>query len=148
KNKISISSPDFNVQIYVSESNTAVENLYAGYVKNVQSLKNQALKTSQSIKKPQYSKEAAQVYAPEVKSLNAKLNEALLNAPRERQAQLMTNNLYYTNLTPDMDKDDKKKLKTRSRSEEHTSELQSRFDLVCRLLLEKKKKKKKKQKRK
>src|SRR5206468_12786607 len=32
-----------------------------------------------------------------------------------------------------------------SRSEEHTSELQSRSDLVCRLLLEKKKKKKKKQ---
>src|SRR5437868_13003148 len=30
------------------------------------------------------------------------------------------------------------------RSEEHTSELQSRFDLVCRLLLEKKKKKTKK----
>src|SRR5207249_12127158 len=28
-----------------------------------------------------------------------------------------------------------------SRSEEHTSELQSRFDLVCRLLLEKKNKK-------
>src|SRR5699024_12679484 len=27
----------------------------------------------------------------------------------------------------------------RTRSEEHTSELQSRFDLVCRLLLEKKK---------
>src|SRR5438034_8073207 len=31
-----------------------------------------------------------------------------------------------------------------SRSEEHTSELQSHSDLVCRLLLEKKKKKKKK----
>src|SRR5699024_4212770 len=29
--------------------------------------------------------------------------------------------------------------RTRARSEEHTSELQSRFDLVCRLLLEKKK---------
>src|SRR5437868_9533597 len=29
------------------------------------------------------------------------------------------------------------------RSEEHTSELQSRFDLVCRLLLEKKKKSRK-----
>src|SRR5437868_12791395 len=28
---------------------------------------------------------------------------------------------------------------TETRSEEHTSELQSRFDLVCRLLLEKKK---------
>src|SRR2546429_8884003 len=32
----------------------------------------------------------------------------------------------------------------RHRSEEHTSELQSRLHLVCRLLLEKKKKKKKK----
>src|SRR5687768_18125617 len=32
----------------------------------------------------------------------------------------------------------------RMRSEEHTSELQSRLHLVCRLLLEKKKKKKKK----
>src|SRR5690349_23995208 len=32
---------------------------------------------------------------------------------------------------------------TATRSEEHTSELQSRRDLVCRLLLEKKKKKKK-----
>src|SRR5438067_9730544 len=32
-------------------------------------------------------------------------------------------------------------LRHRIRSEEHTSELQSRFDLVCRLLLEKKKKK-------
>src|SRR5437867_5847588 len=31
----------------------------------------------------------------------------------------------------------------RSRSEEHTSELQSPYDLVCRLLLEKKKKNKK-----
>src|SRR5215471_4079992 len=32
-------------------------------------------------------------------------------------------------------------LGSRARSEEHTSELQSRRDLVCRLLLEKKKKK-------
>src|SRR5690606_40160210 len=32
--------------------------------------------------------------------------------------------------------------RARSRSEEHTSELQSRENLVCRLLLEKKKKKK------
>src|SRR5438309_8624144 len=34
------------------------------------------------------------------------------------------------------------------RSEEHTSELQSQFHLVCRLLLEKKKKKKKKKQQK
>src|SRR5438034_5282588 len=36
----------------------------------------------------------------------------------------------------------------RHRSEEHTSELQSHSDLVCRLLLEKKKKKKRKNKKK
>src|SRR5690349_23931911 len=35
---------------------------------------------------------------------------------------------------------------SKDRSEEHTSELQSRRDLVCRLLLEKKKKKKKRKK--
>src|SRR5207248_3909144 len=38
--------------------------------------------------------------------------------------------------------------RTRTRSEEHTSELQSPYDLVCRLLLEKKKKKIKKKKKK
>src|SRR5690349_22466145 len=37
---------------------------------------------------------------------------------------------------------------TQPRSEEHTSELQSRRDLVCRLLLEKKKKKNKKKEKK
>src|SRR5438132_5872294 len=37
----------------------------------------------------------------------------------------------------------KKKRRSRPRSEEHTSELQSHSDLVCRLLLEKKKKQKK-----
>src|SRR5438477_5683010 len=36
---------------------------------------------------------------------------------------------------------------TERRSEEHTSELQSHVNLVCRLLLEKKKKKKKKKKK-
>src|SRR5699024_12238323 len=35
--------------------------------------------------------------------------------------------------------DEMKNLPKSLRSEEHTSELQSRFDLVCRLLLEKKK---------
>src|SRR5436190_24225139 len=38
------------------------------------------------------------------------------------------------------------RVRRRARSEEHTSELQSHSDLVCRLLLEKKKKKKTKKK--
>src|SRR5438067_8249873 len=46
---------------------------------------------------------------------------------------------YYTLLAgrPPFDGDDEVKV-LYARSEEHTSELQSRFDLVCRLLLEKK----------
>src|SRR5699024_12027449 len=36
-----------------------------------------------------------------------------------------------------------REIRPERRSEEHTSELQSRFDLVCRLLLEKKKTKRK-----
>src|SRR5215469_18698152 len=38
-------------------------------------------------------------------------------------------------------KSSSRRLRSHGRSEEHTSELQSRRDLVCRLLLEKKKKK-------
>src|SRR2546421_8818983 len=40
-------------------------------------------------------------------------------------------------------RDGRRRVKKSTRSEEHTSELQSRSDLVCRLLLEKKKKKNK-----
>src|SRR6266511_4799142 len=43
--------------------------------------------------------------------------------------------------SPDSDSPDTSERKEKPRSEEHTSELQSRENLVCRLLLEKKKKK-------
>lgn len=112
KRKVDISDPTFNPDKY--SSGTAVENQYSKFIKEIQSIKNEGTKLSQSIPRPAYSKEAAKVYAPEIKSLNDKLNTALLNAPKERQAQLLTNHLYYTNLTPDMSPDDKKKLKSRS----------------------------------
>src|SRR5690349_23711951 len=44
--------------------------------------------------------------------------------------------------SPGADHDQRPRSRTMTRSEEHTSELQSRRDLVCRLLLEKKKIKK------
>jgi predicted transcriptional regulator len=95
-------------------SGYAQDQLYSEYVKGVQSVKNNAMKTSLSIKPPAYSKEAAKIYAPELKSMNEKLNTALLNAPKERQAQILTNKLYYDNVQKDMSKDDIKKLKARS----------------------------------
>lgn len=90
------------------------DRLYLHFIKNVQKLKNDALKIDKTIEFPAYSKEAAKVYYDEVQSLNRKLHVALLNAPKERQAQILTNKLYYSNLRKDMDKDDKKKLRARS----------------------------------
>ena len=95
-------------------SKTVQEELYVDYIKGVMKTKNDAMKVSKSIPTPKYSKEAARIYKPEIESLDAKLNTALLNAPRERQAQILTNKLYYSNLKPDMDKDDRKKLRKRS----------------------------------
>jgi DNA-binding CsgD family transcriptional regulator len=95
-------------------SGTVQEDLYVGYIKGIVKTKNEALKISQSIPTPKYSKEAAKIYETEVKSLNAKLNTALLNAPRERQAQILNNHLYFSNIKPGMDKDDLKKLRARS----------------------------------
>lgn len=112
KSKINISDPDFNPDKYTS--GTAREQLYSNYIKGIQGVKNEANKAFIKIPRPGYSKDAARIYEPEVKSLNAKLHTALLNAPKERQAQLLTNNLYYTSLKPDMDKDDKRKLRQRS----------------------------------
>jgi len=112
KRKVDISDPNFDPHKY--SSGYVQDELYANYIKGIQSVKNTATKVYESIPRPKYSKDAAKVYAEEIKSLNAKLNTALLNAPRERQAQLLTNNLYYSNLKPEMSKDDKQKLKSRS----------------------------------
>src|SRR2546429_5557563 len=55
--------------------------------------------------------------------------------PGDWELHLVLDN-YGTHKTPEV----QKWLKRHGRSEEHTSELQSRLHLVCRLLLEKKKK--------
>ena len=112
KNKIDISDPKFKPERY--SSGRAEEQEYVGYVKKLQGLKNESTKQIESIKNPSYSRTASKVYAPEVQSLNKKLNRALLNAPRVRQAQIMSNTLYYKNIKPGMDKDDRRTLKCRS----------------------------------
>src|SRR5207249_5465257 len=61
------------------------------------------------------------------------VNEGCLSAPGRNQGGLSSLPSNFTWICLD--------LFSSLRSEEHTSELQSRFDLVCRLLLEKKKKK-------
>ena len=57
----------------------------------MKSLANQARREMMSTGKIAYSASAKATYSEEVKSLNAKLDLALANAPRERQAQTMAN---------------------------------------------------------
>src|SRR5206468_10373444 len=60
---------------------------------------------------------------------------------RERRARPVTNDLQISRFPFFPCPPEPVEVQSNVRSEEHTSELQSRSDLVCRLLLEKKKKK-------
>ena len=98
-------------------SGTAVENLYADYINKTKALRNTAQKEYISTPSVKRNKEAATKYSNEVKTLDQKLNIALLNAPLERQAQLMATQTYYTKLKEgnyNFDSDQKKKLKTQA----------------------------------
>lgn len=75
----------------ISDANTPMERAYADYANKMKALANQARKEMMSTGKIEYSSSAKKAYQPEVDSLMSKLNTALLNAPRERKAQLMAN---------------------------------------------------------
>lgn len=72
-------------------SGTPQEEAYADYANSMKSLANQARKEMVNAGKIAYSASAKATYLTEVKSLDSKLNQALLNAPRERQAQTIAN---------------------------------------------------------
>lgn len=72
-------------------SGTPQEEAYADYANKMKSLANQARKEMVNTGKIAYSASAKTAYEPEVTSLMAKLNVALKNAPRERQAQVIAN---------------------------------------------------------
>lgn len=95
-------------------SGTAVENLYAGYINNLKvvssNVKKDLAKTPSIKKDPAMAKK----YSAEVASLDSKLKAALLNAPRERQAQILGTSMYYKNLDYEMSKKEKKRLRAQS----------------------------------
>lgn len=75
----------------VSDANTPEERAYAEYANRMKALANQARKEMVNTGKIEYSSSAKKAYQKEVDSLTAKLNVALKNAPRERQAQVIAN---------------------------------------------------------
>lgn len=106
----------------ISEANTPMERAYADYANKMKSLANQARKEMMSTGKIKYSATAKATYQPEVDSLMAKLNIALKNAPRERQAQLLANAEVNAKraANPDMSKADIKKASQRALSKYRT----------------------------
>lgn len=95
----------------VSEANTPQERAYAEYANTLKSLANQARKEMVNTGRITYSSAAKATYQKEVDSLEAKLNVALKNAPRERQAQVIAKSVVEAKkqANPDMTKSEIKK---------------------------------------
>ena len=110
----------------VSEARHPMELLYADYANTMKSLANKARKEMMSTGKIAYDANAAKVYEAEVKSLKDKLNTALLNAPRERYAQIKTNAEVESKIAanPDLKPGDIRKLKQQTLTK-YRSEVQS-----------------------
>ena len=96
----------------VSDANTPEERAYAEYANRMKALANQARKEMVTTGKIEYSSSAKKTYQEEVDSLSAKLNVALKNAPRERQAQVIANAAVNAKkqANPDMTRKEIKKL--------------------------------------
>ena len=75
----------------VSKFREPREIAYAEFANKMKALANEARKVMVNEKDIPYSPEAKAKYAPEVDRLNAALNVALKNAPKERQAQTIAN---------------------------------------------------------
>lgn len=71
-------------------SGTPQEEAYAAYANKLKSLALQARKEALNTEPIPYSPSAYKAYKEEAKSLEYKLNQSLLNAPKERQAQLIS----------------------------------------------------------
>jgi DNA-binding CsgD family transcriptional regulator len=71
------------------DGGTQIERVYADHSNRMKALANEARKAQVALSSTKYSPSAKEVYKDQVTSLNAKLNEALRNSPRERQAQLL-----------------------------------------------------------
>lgn len=97
-------------------SGTRIEEVYADHSNRLKALGNQARKVMVNTASTPYSPSAKRVYEAQVKTLDAKLNVALKNAPRERQAQVVANAIVRQkkNANPDMDRDEEKKIASRA----------------------------------
>lgn len=100
-------------------SGTPQEQVYANYANHLKALGNSARKELISTPNYKYSPDSKNKYLEEVKSLDSKLNIALLNAPKERQAQVIANSVVAAKKKefPDLTKKELKKISQQALSE-------------------------------
>lgn len=103
-------------------SGTPMETVYANHANKLKALANEARKSYLKVEKFKYSPSAKEAYATEVASLKSKLNIALKNAPLERHAQLLANNIIKAkkDANPDITPEDLKKLSNQALAEART----------------------------
>jgi len=96
---------------YSLSSGRIQETEYAEYANKMKAMANQARLDIVSTKKMLYDSKARAAYQKEVDSISSKLNIALLNAPRERQAQALANSSSKAKkeANPNMSKKDQQK---------------------------------------
>lgn len=99
---------------YSMSSGSAVESAYADYVNKLKALSNRAQKQAQGIQEITRNPRAVKKYPDEIKSLQSKLNTALLNSPKERQAQILASNEFYKRNNKDLSADQRKKVKAQA----------------------------------
>lgn len=94
-------------------SGTPQEDAYADYANRMKALAAQCRKDTYTVGRLQYSPQAAKTYADEVASLNEKFAKAEMNAPLERQANIIANSKIKLakQANPSMDKKEEKKLR-------------------------------------
>jgi hypothetical protein len=97
-------------------SGLPMEEVYASYANALKSIANDARKSALMTQAIPYNKSAKATFAKEVSSLNSKLNEALKNAPLERQAQVLANAQVKmkTDANPSMEKEDLVKIRSQA----------------------------------
>jgi hypothetical protein len=112
KAKTKIGLIEYVDDVHSISSGTPQEAAYADYSNKMKAMANEARKAYLATGNLVYSKEANQKYKTEVDGLNAQLNIALMNAPKERQAQALANSVIKAKIqsNPDL-KNDKKMLK-------------------------------------
>jgi hypothetical protein len=96
-----------------------IERIYAEHSNRLKALANEVRKEAIGVPKFDRSKSAAKVYSKEVEQLNAKLNDALKNAPLERRAQSLANQIVaqQRQANPHMERSDLKKIKGQALTE-------------------------------